>query len=502
VASAFGLIGSEGLERMKIWQQGLLLLGLPLITELAFCTYLADNMLQLDRAALKEAQAKQVLAACQEIRLTMLRLVTSETARRFVSLNDCVSVRDDFDNLMIKEVQVLKAATARVPESSLAIDQYCQALERFRTTFSDAIVKSEPGFQDSKRVVWSRFIDEHEYLEEVFLSLGRIASGEQRIRNIFVPIAKELQPDLVRRRAQVIPLIVSGALLNVVLVAILALALGQKTLARLSALMSNMQSFAERKNELVLLRGDDELAEVDQKFNQIASERNRAEQFRNTLLETMTHDIRSPLSSAMLTLEMVLWEPASEKNSGRLRRLCSELKRLVRMADGILSIGRIECGRFELQKESIRIEQLLEPALDAMRGIAEAKQVELRTSYVSDHLVCDADKLIQVLVNLLSNALKFAPARSDITITVRKNQGCVRFEIKDQGPGVPIELQANLFKRFVQLDQEVNIKKHGTGLGLYVSALLVESHAGAIGVLTPADGGACFWFEIPSNETE
>lgn len=487
---------------MKIWQQGLLILGLPLLTEIGFCTYLVDNLQQLDRAALQESRAKQILGACQEIRLTMLRLVTMETARRFVSLKESLTTMKDSESLLVNQMEILKRGAAANPKAMLPIEKYCDEFRHFKEVFFDAVAGVAPETGKQKAVM-TRYLNEREYMEELFLSIAGIGNQEQEIRKIFAPIAEELQPDIVKRRKGITQLIEMGVLSNVMLAVVLGLLLGQKTLFRLATLMTNIQLFAEHKPQLIAVQGNDELAELDRKFQEMANQRNRAEEFRNTLLEMMTHDIRSPLSSAMITLEMVLMankvgDVLTDKTFGRLTRLNAEMRRLLRMADGILSVGKIECGRFELNKEESTLGDIVAPSIDAIRGIADSKHVRIETDYAeNEKVVCDADKIIQILVNLMSNSLKFAPAKSTVRVSITTTGQTCRFEVTDQGPGVPAELQKDLFQRFVQLEQPSDVKKLGTGLGLYICALLVESHNGSIGTCNSAEGGACFWFEIP-----
>ena len=116
-------------------------------------------------------------------------------------------------------------------------------------------------------------------------------------------------------------------------------------------------------------------------------------------------------------------------------------------------------------------------------------------------LFCDSDRTIQVLVNLLSNAIKFAPKDSVITLRSKlTTDHSFRFEVVDQGPGVPPDQINSLFAKFHQLDQPTAVKQEGSGLGLYICRMLITAQGGKVGYTSPGDRGSCFWFELPLKE--
>jgi signal transduction histidine kinase len=112
---------------------------------------------------------------------------------------------------------------------------------------------------------------------------------------------------------------------------------------------------------------------------------------------------------------------------------------------------------------------------------------------------CDEDRIIQVLTNLISNALKFSPSGAKVSVEVEPGPGgTIRFNVKDNGPGISPEQSHKLFARFQQLDQSDSRQKGGTGLGLAITKAIVEEHGGTIGVESVAGHGSNFWFCLPS----
>lgn len=392
-------------------------------------------------------------------------------------------------------------------------DAYIADIKRFLQVVSYAEIQLS-STQPSK-VAMTRFVNEHEYMEEILISLSQILRHERQITDRFSPVASEFQPTSVRNRQQLLVVIFAGIAGNVLVVLSLAIAFGRRTLARMNVLMTNMQLFSERKMQLQSLEGKDELAELDRSFRSMAEARTRAEEMRRTLMEMVSHDLRSPLSSCSLTMSMLVQSVAEKIQSDdlkKLRRVNSEMKRLVRMSDSLLAVEKLEAGKLDLDKKDTFIEDLLDAALDAVRGAAEVRGIKFQVDDPGESQVyCDKDRIIQVLVNLLSNSVKFAPADSVIKVGIEVTPQSVLFDVIDSGPGIAAQQQADLFQRFSQLEQASDQKVQGSGLGLYICKMLVEAHHGSVSVHSPVvrpasscdvtpSPGTCFRVELPVKE--
>lgn len=285
---------------------------------------------------------------------------------------------------------------------------------------------------------------------------------------------------------------------------ILAWLSARKVLERLSVLMINMEKFGQGSTtELQQLTGNDEFTEIDSVFRQVSAARDAAEETRRSLFAMVSHDLRSPLTSVGLLLDLVLEVNSAELSPSVLKNLTKsrrEVQRLVRLASSFLDLEKIESGKLELQKDLVDANEVIQPSLNALRGVADSKNIKLQAIHTENiQISCDADRVIQVLVNLLSNAVRFSPTGGTITVCVCAVEKAYRFEVCDEGPGVSEQEQSSLFKRFSQLSQSESSKQSGSGLGLYICKMLVEAHGGSIGCLA-RDKGSCFWFEIPDDE--
>ncbi len=152
----------------------------------------------------------------------------------------------------------------------------------------------------------------------------------------------------------------------------------------------------------------------------------------------------------------------------------SESDRLIRLINDILDIRKIEAGRLELKLRPVKVRKVLEVTLQGTAGMAHEYGVKLIPGIESEReTLADQDRLIQVLTNLVSNAIKYAPRGSDVTVSVRENGNFFRFAVTDKGPGIAEEQLPKLFGLFQQLDSTDSRQKGGTGLGLAISKAIV-----------------------------
>lgn len=221
---------------------------------------------------------------------------------------------------------------------------------------------------------------------------------------------------------------------------------------------------------------------------------------RENVLAIVSHDLRSPLASIMMNTELILRkEKSAEENYKHLRLLeniRNSCKRMNRLIEDILDSVKIESGQFKIDKTQNDLVEAVTESIRESQSAALAKGINLKFDQNFKSFICDYDqgRIIQILNNLLGNAIKFSPYNSEVTVSmdVEENQ-CV-VAVKDSGQGIPPEEQDQLFIRYWQ-SQETAHK--GTGLGLYISKKIVEAHGGNIGVFSKFGDGATFFFSLP-----
>lgn len=232
------------------------------------------------------------------------------------------------------------------------------------------------------------------------------------------------------------------------------------------------------------------------------SERKEAERRVSEFYSMVSHELRTPLTSIRASLGLMQGGVAGDLPETALELIDigrEECDRLIRLINNILDIRKIEAGKFELHRNEVSPADLARAAMEGMRAFAEENAVQLVDGgHVEDSIVADMDRIIQVLTNLISNAIKFSPSRSSVVVSSELvGTDNVRFSVVDNGQGIPSDQIRKLFQKFQQLDQSDTRKMGGTGLGLAICKAIVEEHGGRIGVKSTQGKGSTFFFEIP-----
>ena len=224
------------------------------------------------------------------------------------------------------------------------------------------------------------------------------------------------------------------------------------------------------------------------------------EQFKQELMEMVSHDLRTPLTSIRTGMELILEGTCGELNDkaiNKLNSMNSNVSSLVRLVNDLLDLHKSEAGSLTVLKETIAIEPVINNSIHAVRALADKKNISIITTCHVETMIADADRLEQVLCNFLGNAVKFSPDGGEIKIEVNESPADIEFKVCDKGRGVPPHMAEAIFERFRQADPDNAIERKGTGLGLAIAKAIVLAHDGTIGVSPNENGGSIFWFKIP-----
>ena len=231
------------------------------------------------------------------------------------------------------------------------------------------------------------------------------------------------------------------------------------------------------------------------------SERKEAEKRVSEFYSIVSHELRTPLTSIRGSLGLVEGGMTGELTAettelvGIARESCD---RLIRLINDILDLKKLETGKFEFHKREFSPADLIAMAVSYTQGMANDRSIRLDIGAASNQsILADSDRLNQVLVNLVSNAIKFSPKNGVVELSATAGDGMVRFAVRDQGKGIAEDQQYKLFKKFQQVDSSDKREQEGTGLGLAICKAIVEQHGGTIGVDSAENEGATFWFKVP-----
>lgn len=231
------------------------------------------------------------------------------------------------------------------------------------------------------------------------------------------------------------------------------------------------------------------------------SERRAVERMKDEFVSTVSHELRTPLTSirgAIGLLEGGVVGALPEQALEITRIARTNCERLVRLINDVLDLEKMGAGKLVLHKREIRPAELVEAALEGMHALAEAAGVSLVASIgVHAFVNVDVDRFVQVLTNLVANAIKFSPRGALVSIDVEaRPTGAIRFTVVDRGPGIPAQALPGLFRPFHQVDVSDARRSGGTGLGLAISKGIVEEHGGTVGVESEVGVGSRFWLQI------
>jgi signal transduction histidine kinase len=157
----------------------------------------------------------------------------------------------------------------------------------------------------------------------------------------------------------------------------------------------------------------------------------------------------------------------------------------------------MEAGHVSLEVDATSTKEIVSKSLEAVLDLSNAKSIKIVIPETNYELIADSERLVQVLINFLGNALKFSPDNSTITISEEQNDLYTKISVTDQGRGIPADQQAGIFDRFKQVSPTDKVEKQGSGLGLAICKSIIEAHHGRIGVSSEPGRGSSFWFEIP-----
>lgn len=216
---------------------------------------------------------------------------------------------------------------------------------------------------------------------------------------------------------------------------------------------------------------------------------------KSSVISTVSHELRTPLTMISGFSELLSTRDLTEEKSREaLRQIDASAERLSRLVDDLLSVSRLESGRVEMRTAPVHLAGVVQEAT-APFGRERLILTELEQGLPP--VLADRDKLVQILTNLVSNAVKFSPANAPVVIAARREGASARISMSDRGIGMTEKEAASLFERFYRVERPEVVATHGAGLGLYITKNLVEMHGGQIWVTSEPGRGSTFSFSLP-----
>ncbi|MEN6348818.1 MAG: ATP-binding protein [Syntrophomonas sp.] len=247
----------------------------------------------------------------------------------------------------------------------------------------------------------------------------------------------------------------------------------------------------------VPLQGEGEVRQLAENFNSMAEALRKTETVRRNLTADVAHELRTPLAILRANLES-LQSGAIQANSETLASLHDEVIRMSKLVKDMETLALAESGNLILQRRRVRFEEVLERLMPVRLEI-EARNLSLETAFGDDlpELEMDVDRIVQVMLNLISNAITYSPSGGKIIISGERKEKNIQISVRDQGQGIKEEQLPYVFERFYRADDSRSRRSGGMGLGLAIAKSYVEAHGGNMWVKSSPGQGSSFCFTLP-----
>ncbi|MBX9666244.1 MAG: HAMP domain-containing histidine kinase [Candidatus Obscuribacterales bacterium] len=486
---------------MKLLSKVLILLAVPLSGEVLLVSSLLGQNAEIERESQRMVQAKamnQSLFFVQSSYLNgialMYKVSMSGSYQDLIEFNRLIDRLPRLNKMVRRQAQVCgiehSKPIERLEVVSREVQSKLQCIQQAALNSSDiAADLSELSKEfDRSRPLLRMCLD----------ALSELMDWQWR-----------LQKDSERRQVQlhnaVTSTLIWGGMLNLVLVVLLAVWLNRVTISRLKCIMANVKRIGLELPLVHTAMGNDEISELDRILHQVsrslldAREKEReAEATREAFYSMVTRELRVPLNAVIAGILRVAAGTlglVSEKANKTLRLAAENSQRALQLINDFLDLRTLDEKSFELKLGEVDACELIDSCIQTVLPQALEKKITLSNNASSYVITADKVNLGRVLTNLLTNAIKFSPHNSEITVRLSTEAGVARFEIYDQGSGIPADRKDDVFARFKQLPGDH--VQQGTGLGLAICKLLVEQHGGSIGVKDNTPQGSVFYFTLP-----
>jgi PAS domain S-box-containing protein len=232
------------------------------------------------------------------------------------------------------------------------------------------------------------------------------------------------------------------------------------------------------------------------------TEAKQAERLRQEIMQMVSHDLKTPLSTVRSFLEMLdagMFGEINDRGRKLMKMADNSTSRMLTLIRDLLEIEKMEAGMLQLQVSDQQLQDLFEQAAGSVASQAAEHSIRLVCDPCQMAVHVDPDRVIQVLTNLLTNAIKFSPESETITVSAQEVDGNVEVRVRDRGRGIPEHMIDGIFGRFSQVKASDATEKGGSGLGLAICKALVELHGGKIRVESVENEGSTFAFTLPKS---
>ena len=481
---------------LSIKQKGFILIALPILFEVIFLMTLLGLIREGDTQRARETHFRTIVMDLYGLNWQLQKsaslLLLYETTK---SSNE----REAFDAMMqqvVERMARVKSLVADDPVSAKSIETYEQQLEEMliiyrRIDDSFEFGDNSPISKANQTLIEGDLLSR---FNSLFDSSNKLISEQSALIRHY---ASEVDRD----RSILVLVVAVGFVGHLILSVILVLFFGRQIQGRLDIVVNNISRMAKEEPLGVAIEGKDEISQLDAAFHEMAGKLNLANQRKSEVLAMVSHDIRGPISAFALLFDVMLSGAFGElpgELKGRLVRASNTNKMLIQLIRNFLDREKLTEGLLQPSMELVDLDSIFVCASDALVSLAEAKSITFQIdNSVASGFQADKNMITQVVLNYLSNAIKFSPPNSTVIISGELLDSQILVKVIDRGPGIAREFQSLVFERFEQIPSK-DKQVVGSGLGLAVCKKLLELHEGTVGIESDGKNGSTFWFRMPA----
>jgi signal transduction histidine kinase len=481
---------------LKLSQKGLVLLSVPAIFQIIFVVILFLLLKQADYQRVRSENTKAIVTGATDL-IRSFYEVFSAVGVYGISKNPEMGERIDntLDDISLQFKTIRQLSLDR-PQEKAVLDKAEVAAAKAIELLHEAKEGIDAGasIRFFRGPLWRERLTA--VSKSLFKQLQELVDAE-KIEELKSPKAELDTQRFVDRW------LFAGVVANIVTVLILAFYFNRDTTNRLKVLMDNTKRLVQKQPLKEALQGEDEIAQLDRTFHSMAEELAAAERIKRQFVATISHDLRTPLTGMQLSLALLL-----EDSYGKLEQsakeaigvLQNDAKRLINLINQLLEVEKLEAGKVKLHCDYIPFSAVIEQSLQSVSTLAEQRHITINAGKTDVLVFADEERIIRVLINLVSNAIKFSPEHATVSVDCEELPDYLKIKVSDEGPGIPEHARDTIFEAYEQVSDNRGDQAQGTGLGLTICKAIVQQHGGDIGVGSGSGKGSAFWFTLPKKE--
>ena len=384
----------------------------------------------------------------------------------------------------------------------IAIEIFDKNDNKVWSVFEDEKVLSDKTLNDISKNMKSIEKQWDNYFEELKVDInddeGNILVGYAYIGHYASTYYMENDVEFFNAINRIIIIIGVISISSIIIISIII----SRSIAKPISKVSKMTKYIGEGNYKNKLNYKSNIMEIDDlinSINKLSNELNDQENLRKQLTGDIAHELRTPLTSIKGHLDAIIvgiWEPTNE----RLNSINEEVKRITNLVDELRKLAKFDSGKDNLNKEIVNLKNYIKSIAYNYEGKALEKNIVIKYQLENIEALIDKEKFAQVIINILSNAIKYNNGNNEIYIKVFKKNNSINISIKDSGIGIPKSEYKNIFERFYRLDKSRGANEKGVGVGLTIAKSIVNAHGGEIKVYSEINKGSEFIITLPNEE--